>query len=41
MGGRGILTKDDGDEEEENEVREAGGWGAEGWLNPDELLRRS
>ena len=42
MGGRGIRTKEDGEEdeeEEENELREAEAATEDGWLSADELLR--
>ena len=42
IGGRGIRTKEDGDEEEEeleNELREAEAGREDGWLGADELPR--
>ena len=43
MGGRGIRTKEDGEDEEEeleNELREAEAGREEGWLSADELPPR-
>ena len=44
MGGTGIRTKEDGEEdeeEEENELREAEAEMGDGWLSADELPRLS
>ena len=42
MGGRGIRTNEDGEEEEdENELKEAEAGTEDGWLSADELPRLS